>query len=328
MNPRDFCKSLFLLIIVVTVVFYVANSFFVAKTFVDIFCPSDINAVRFVVATLIFLMLLGIPCWISYRFLLKPLKEFPIVSPNVLEELKSDKSVTQERAAEIVARAMVESVKREQQKIKEDDSRWGELKKEEERLGEALRKPIGCARIILEMLKQRESRAKAVAREFASMAGLTVAISSSATGDGLGMFFWKARLVHDTIRIYGFRPDSWSVLRIYAYVVFAAFLATSIEELCELLDVSELLGGFGARVLQGCVGGAIVLKGGYLTRAYLTQGISVGSRKIGFEEFKKEKSDEFKQLGTSLMKSVTKIGFGFRQTTETITSEVGEGQSC
>jgi len=370
MNQREMFKRLLLLAIIVASVFYVASSFFVAKSVADIFRPSDMNAVRLVVAphesatdkahidnrgvvnasgdekrtdvriiaepiqrqgtgfrfqvivsmiiqTLVFLVLLFIPCWIFYNFLFKPLSEFPVVTPSDLENLRSDRSVLKERAAATIAKAMLASVTRELSRVDESDSRFVELKNDEERLDEALRKSIGGARVVLEMLEQREGRAKAIALEFASMAGLTVALSSSTMGDGLGMLFWKARLVHDTIRIYGFRPDAWAVLRIYAYVMFAAFLAAGVEDLCELLDVSELLGGFGARALQGCVGGAIVIKGGYLARAYLTQGVSRKSQKSGLEESKKAKKDDLKHLGAALMSSLARIG-GFRQTAEPV----------
>ena len=378
MRPRDFFKSLLLLAVVAIGIFYVASSFFIAKTVADVFRPSDVIAVQLDVASVeslrgetcdghqgtpsdasgkkrddvriiakhsqnpsavarlraaaatmvqfaVFLGLLIVPCWIFYRFLFKPLKEFPIVAPGVLEDLKSDKSVVQENAARIVAKAMMVSVERELRALKRGDDRLDELKNDREKLSEALHKAIGGARIILEMLEQRENRAKIAARKFALMAGLTVAISSSAMGDGLGMFFWKARLVHDTIRIYGFRPGAWAVLRIYAYVVFAVFLAASIEDLCEILDVSDLLGGFGVRVLQGVVGGAVVLKGGHLSRAYLMRGISERSRKAALKEFRSTASEELKSLGGELKDSLATIGLKIFQPSETVLSDVVGG---
>jgi hypothetical protein len=378
MRPRDFFKSLLLLAVVAISIFYVASSFFIAKTVADVLRPSDIIAVQLDVASVeslrgetrdghqgtpsdvsgkkrddvriiakhsqnpsavarlrasaatmvqfaVFLGLLIVPCWIFYRFLFKPLKEFPIVAPGVLEDLKSDKSVVQENAARIVAKAMMVSVERELRALKRGDDRLDELKNDREKLSEALHKAIGGARIILGMLEQRENRAKIAARKFALMAGLTVAISSSAMGDGLGMFFWKARLVHDTIRIYGFRPGAWAVLRIYAYVVFAVFLATSIEDLCEILDVSDLLGGFGVRVLQGVVGGAVVLKGGQLSRAYLMHGISERSRKAALKEFRSTESEELKSLGGELKDYLATIGLKIFQPSETVLSDVVGG---
>ena len=378
MRPRDFFKSLLLLAVVAIGIFYVASSFFIAKTVADVFRPSDVIAVHLDVASVeslqgkmcggnqgapsdtsgnarddvriiaehrqnpsavarvqaavatmaqftVFLVLIIVPCWIFYRFLFRPLKEFPIVAPSVLEDLRSDKSVTQEKAARIVAKAMMVSVERELKTLKQGDECLNELKNDREKLLEALRKSIGGARMISEMLEQREIRAKIAARKFALMAGLTVAISSSAMGDGLGMFFWKARLVHDTIRIYGFRPSAWAVMRIYAYVVFAVFLAASIEDLCEILDVSDLLGGFGVRVLQGVVGGAVVLKGGQLTRAYLMHGISEKSRKAALKEFRSTASEELKSLGGELKDSLATIGLKMFQPSEAAQSDVVGG---
>jgi hypothetical protein len=122
------------------------------------------------------------------------------------------------------------------------------------------------------------------------------------------MFFWKARLVHDTIRTYGFRPDSWSVIRIYTYVLFASFLAASIEDLCEMLDASELAGGLVLRVVQGVVGAAVVLKGGQLTRAYLTEGITKDSRDKAIASFRKTAPEDLISVANTIKESLGKTG--------------------
>lgn len=399
MNPKSFCKSILLLFLVVAGMFYIASSFFIAKTVADAFRPSGndgtailsgielvrveakpddlpqregtsvqktplpvtkgkreedlwqeertallLNEIaelkgmvearrneRFVtvgedpsktffslrdivagtIQTVLFLAFLGIPFAIARMFLLKPLKEIPLVSPDMLGAVHSDDDRKMEMAAGTIARAMVLSAERELQRLDTDAARTDELQQDMEELKQALKYPIGRATAVLNVLDRREKQAKNVARKYAQMAGLTVAISSSAMGDGIGMFFWKARLVHDTFRIYGFRPDLWTVLRIYAYVVFAAFLASSVEDLCELLDASDLVGGFGVRVLQGVVGAGVILKGGQLTRAYLTQGISEGVRKAALEQFRATAAEEFQAIGGSVAKSLASIG-GFQ----------------
>lgn len=268
---------------------------------------STISA-RSVVADVIqwslFLAFLAVPCVIARQFLVRPLKEFPEISPKTLEALQSDDDTEQEMAATVVARAILFSL----DGLQEGNPRFDALLQDKEELENALQFPLGRATVVRKVLERREEEAKAAARKYAQMAGLTVAISSSAMGDGIGMFFWKARLVHETFCIYGFRPGAWTVLRIYAYVLFSVFLAASVEDLCEMLDASEVLGGFGVRVLQGVLGAAIILKGGQLTRSYLTQGISAATRKVALDQFRETAMVELKAIGESVGNSLHKIG--------------------
>ena len=140
------------------------------------------------------------------------------------------------------------------------------------------------------------------------MAGLTMSISSISVGDGLGMFFWKSKLVYETFRIYGFRPSFRTMLLIWAHVVFAAFFAASIDELCELLDVSDIIGGLGVRLVQGIAGTAMIIKGGQLTRAYLMRGISETSTRHALEEFRVSAPDVFKKVVSMFKEHGVSVG--------------------
>lgn len=266
------------------------------------------RGVRGAIQWVLFVVLLALPIGIAYRFLVLPLKEFPLVSPEVLAEVVSDDDVRKESAATVIIKAMLLSAKGRLTKLGTDDESRDDLEDDIDKLESALRFPVGRATAVRAILERRENQASDIAKKYAVMAGLTVAISSSAMGDGIGMFFWKARLVHDTIKTYGFRPDSWSVARIYAYVLFASFLAASIEDLCEMLDASELAGGFALRVVQGVVGAAVVLKGGQLTRAYLTKGITKESRDHAIANFKATAKEDLKSVADSIGESLTKIG--------------------
>ena len=279
--------------------------------------PKMKLVLRFIRGTIqwvLFVVLLALPIGIAYRFLVSPLKEFPLVSSEVLSNVALDDDVKKEAAATVIIKAMILSGKERLAKLTTDDEVRGDLEEDIDRLESAMRFPVGRATAVRAVLERREKQASDIAKKYAAMAGLTVAISSSAMGDGIGMFFWKARLVHDTIKTYGFRPDSWSVARIYAYVLFASFLAASIEDLCEMLDVSELAGGFVLRVVQGVVGAAVVLKGGHLTRSYLTKGISKDSREKAIAAFRETAAEDLKAVASSIEGSFGKIGltgFGF-----------------
>lgn len=234
------------------------------------------------------------PVAIFYVFLFRPLKDIPEVEPDAIKALDDPDFRRRKEAGEVIASAMWEadSCSKEDRLV----------------LQKALENPSDIAVTVKSILENRERAAKEKAVEIASMAGLTMAVSSSSLGDGLGMFFWKSKLVYETFRIYGFRPDARTTVSIWAHVVFASLLAASVDELCELFDVSELVGGIGARAIQGTVGAAVVLKGGQLTRAYLTQGISSESRRWALSEFKNSAKDDLASVASSVGESLTKIG--------------------
>ncbi len=267
-----------------------------------------IRCIRGAIQWCVFFILLALPVGIAYRFLVLPLKEYPLVSPEILSNLASEDDEKKETAATIIIKAMILSAKRRLENLPADDESRDNLEEDISGLESALSYPVGRATAVISVLERREKQATDNAKKFAAMAGLTVAISSSAMGDGIGMFFWKARLVHDTIRTYGFRPDSWSVIRIYTYVLFASFLAASIEDLCEMLDASELAGGFVLRVVQGVVGAAVVLKGGQLTRAYLTEGITKDSRDKAIASFRKTAPEDLISVANTIKESLGKTG--------------------
>ena len=248
-----------------------------------------------VVVRVVFLaVFLLTPVAIFYVFLFRPLKDIPEVEPDAIKALDDMDFRRRKEAGEVIASAMWEA---------------GSCSKEDRLvLQKALENPSDIAVTVKSILENRERAAKEKAVEIASMAGLTMAVSSSSLGDGLGMFFWKSKLVYETFRIYGFRPGARTTVSIWAHVVFASLLAASIDELCELFDVSELVGGFGTRAIQGIVGATVVLKGGQLTRTYLTEGISPGSRRLALSEFRNNAKGELGSVTSSVRGSLAKIG--------------------
>lgn len=234
------------------------------------------------------------PAAIFYVFLFRPFREIPLVGPDAIAALDDNDPRRRKEAGLFVAEAML-SVS----SCPEKDRRI---------LRCALERPTDIDKTVKKLLAEREATAKQKAVEIAKMAGLTVAASSSAAGDGLGMFFWKSKLVFETFRIYGFRPDARTTISIWAHVVFASLFAASVEELCELCDMSGLLGGIGGRVFQGVVGAGIVLKGGALTRTYLLNGISSDSRHLALSGFKDEFGADVKtMLSDTVERALPKI---------------------
>ena len=75
-----------------------------------------------------------------------------------------------------------------------------------------------------------------------------------------------------------------------------------------MLDVSSIIGGIGARFLQVAVGAAVVLKGGHMTRAYLTGGITDDSRRKALFDFKSSAGTDIGEVVSSIGNSLGKIG--------------------
>jgi len=249
------------------------------------------NLVKFIVLA-VFLL---VPTGVLYVCLVRPIREIPIVEPEVIRLLNDANSRLRKQAGEIIAIAMWRS--------------GSGSPEERQKLKSAIERPSNIDKMVQELLGSREKVARKKAWEIAAMAGFTVAVSSSSIGDGLGMFVWKSRLVYETFRIYGFRPNTRTVVSIWAHVVFASFFAASIEELCNLFDVSEFVGGIGVRVIQGGAGAAMVLKGGSLTRKYLTNGVSSESQSQALAEFKETAKDDMIEVLSVLRDSKRKTGY-------------------
>lgn len=254
-----------------------------------------LSLIPFIVKLVVFAVFLLTPIVILHVFLIRPIRDVPVVEPESIRNLDSAEEWLREEAGTTIAIAMLAA------KSCPD--------KDREMLIAALARPSGIDRKIKELLAERETTAKRKAVEIAAMAGLTMAVSSSSLGDGLGMFFWKSKLVYDTFLIYGFRPKAATVVSIWAHVVFASFFAASLEELCELFDISEFVGGFAVRLVQGVAGAAIVLKGGSLARTYIAGGVSSESRSRALDQFRAEAKDDLSQIGSAVTESLGKIGF-------------------
>ena len=266
-----------------------------AKPTVRIDRPSRFSASAFLsmfIRIAVFLSLLATPVAIFYVFLFRPLRNIPLVIPEVIQALDAESIERRKEAAVVIGKAIMVAPNCPDEDL--------------QALQKAITRQSELVETVKKLLSARETKAKQKAVEIATMAGVTVALSSSATGDGLGMFFWKSKMVYETFRIYGFRPDFETTISTWAHVVFASLFAASVEELCELFSGDVLLGCLGTRLFQGTLGAAIVLKGGCMTRAYLTGGISSASRKRAMDEFKNSPRDDAASLFAYIKAALSK----------------------
>ena len=128
---------------------------------------------------------------------------------------------------------------------------------------------------------KRNEASKKIAVKMATMAAVMVMLSGSSMKDALTMLYWKGRMVYETIKCYGVRPELDDMSRIYLYVVGGAFVAGSIEEMSEIVDVGSVFGkgaGVFTKVItlpiQGTYAVWSILRSSELTRQYIRNGIA------------------------------------------------------
>ncbi len=275
MNVKSFFKSCLWLAVIIVGTLYLASALSVSgivAEMIDIsYAWPSFAYVAAAVRYLLFAALLLAPIIVLYVFIVLPLRSIPHVDPDRLRSLESANRRVRQAAGVRIALAMCSSCVISSQDLK--------------KLRNAIRRPYDIDKILKEMLSVREAQAKRKSVELAMMAGMTASVSSSGVGDAVGMLFWESRLVYETFRIYGFRPNARATISIWVHVVFASLFSASLEELCELFDFSDLFGGFGVRLLQGGAAAAAVLRCGALSRRYITTGISQDARKVALKEF-------------------------------------------
>ena len=146
----------------------------------------------------------------------------------------------------------------------------------------------------------RKEQSRPIAEKLASMAALSVAVSGSSSIDALAMLYWKGRMVYETIKCYGFRPRIREMLRIYIHVLGGAFVAGSLEEMADILDVGAFFGKGGniltkalAASVQGTYAIWSILRASELTRYYIIHGTSEQTRKEAIKKANEYATNNF-----------------------------------
>jgi hypothetical protein len=133
-------------------------------------------------------------------------------------------------------------------------------------------------------LKRKEARTKGV--KMALFSSVSVMVSGSGSSDMALMLFWNIRLISEIVRIYGVRPGIPSLVKLYCYVLFGAFISGGIDEIMsDACGHPETFSGLplpGVKLLaEGGFAAFYTLRTCSLTQHYLMHGFSEKSRRAG-----------------------------------------------
>ena len=175
------------------------------------------------------IVLTYIPVRLIANLMIKPIKHFSFVdSKTLLCAMDQDglKSYSERSAACHKVLEVLES----SGSYNDDERR---------RIKQSLRNISLAPNTLKELFESKDREVKSHAKEIAAMAAVSVVISRSPALDGVALLFWKVRLVYDTVKIYGLRPSISDLMKLYAFAAFGAFLSGSLEEMCDLVDISS-----------------------------------------------------------------------------------------
>lgn len=92
------------------------------------------------------------------------------------------------------------------------------------------------------ILSERIEKSKKQANENGVLAAISVVISGKGVFDSLILLFWKIKTINATIKFFGVRPSLKKLWVIYTNTIFGAFLAGSLEELLDIIDIEQSIG--------------------------------------------------------------------------------------
>lgn len=89
------------------------------------------------------------------------------------------------------------------------------------------------------ILSERIEKSKKQANENGVLAAISVVISGKGVFDSLILLFWKIKTINATIKFFGVRPSLKKLWVIYTNTIFGAFLAGSLDELLDIIDIDQ-----------------------------------------------------------------------------------------
>lgn len=89
------------------------------------------------------------------------------------------------------------------------------------------------------ILSERIEMSKKHANTNGVLAAISVVISGKGVFDSLILLFWKIKTINATIKFFGVRPSLKKLWAIYTNTIFGAFLAGSLDELLDIIDIDQ-----------------------------------------------------------------------------------------
>lgn len=130
------------------------------------------------------------------------------------------------------------------------------------------------------ILSERIETSKKQANTNGELAAISVVISGKGVFDSLILLFWKIKTINATIKLFGVRPSLKKLWVIYTNTIFGAFLAGSLDELSDIIDIDQSIvkllpqfGGVAALAINAVPQAAFayysIVKASSMTRQYL-----------------------------------------------------------
>ena len=113
---------------------------------------------------------------------------------------------------------------------------------EKKEIRNAVRLATGWREGFKTILSKRIEMSKKQANTNGVLAAISVVISGKGVFDSLILLFWKIKTINATIKFFGVRPSLKQLWIIYTNTIFGAFLAGSLDELLDIIDIDQSIG--------------------------------------------------------------------------------------
>lgn len=113
---------------------------------------------------------------------------------------------------------------------------------EKKEIRNAVRLATGWREGFKTILSKRIEMSKKQANTNGVLAAISVVISGKGVFDSIILLFWKIKTINTTIKFLGVRPSLKQLWIIYTNTIFGAFLAGSLDELLDIIDIDQSIG--------------------------------------------------------------------------------------
>lgn len=183
------------------------------------------------------------------------------------------------------------------------------------RLEENKENPILVSEIISEEINHRMKLIDAEIRERALSILIITALSQNGKFDFITSLIINFKLIHQIVRLSGFRPSYNQLIRLYFEVLLASFITDLSEGFLDEIDFSAILGSVNIptilmrSAMDGGLSALMTMRIGYITKSYIRKGtVKLIDRKQS-EKLRKEARQEAIRMSIKTFPSLAKEGF-------------------
>lgn len=108
-------------------------------------------------------------------------------------------------------------------------------------------------------------------KDIALLVFVTTFVNKSSKIDALSVLFYNLKLISDISSLMGFRPHKWHWFKLYANVLFTAFVAYNLEDILESLLPQDFIPMMGISLgLEGLSNAVVTMRIGYIAKYYIS----------------------------------------------------------